>query len=231
MKGGTTKAIAMAVVACLVVSTAFAWTMDNEDVIRAFKLARHQRGGACKTAGQYCSAFEEKFCCEGLHCEGPIIGACKKCVPTEGCWPGGYSWHPLCTDCCNPYVCAGWLQYDQPSRQGLITSVRVVEFRHFSIRRSGFLVGARSLLIYRCILGGKCPFDPQAPTVRWRICFKETVWYTGPRCSSTISDFCFLVYLCNFVDIEFHVCLTSLLFVRCHFSYYLKTDSKWQRTG
>ncbi|KAM6555155.1 hypothetical protein CsatB_015917 [Cannabis sativa] len=59
----------------------------------------------CMVAGEYCHIAEMKICCKGLQCEGPIIGASRKCVPIPGCLPAGSKCNIMSNECCYPYLC------------------------------------------------------------------------------------------------------------------------------
>ncbi|KAM6555166.1 hypothetical protein CsatB_015928 [Cannabis sativa] len=63
--------------------------------------------GRCMAPGEYCNAFQGKFCCEGTTCEGVWNSVCtpySRCQPQLGgeCYSGHFTLH----GCCYPNHCS-----------------------------------------------------------------------------------------------------------------------------
>ncbi|KAM6581901.1 hypothetical protein CsatA_005675 [Cannabis sativa] len=67
-------------------------------------------GDRCRVPGEFCHAFEGKFCCEGLFCGGSLIGEGSVCEPYPNCQPnvGGecFSGSFINNGCCYPNHCS-----------------------------------------------------------------------------------------------------------------------------
>ncbi|EXB62716.1 hypothetical protein L484_024014 [Morus notabilis] len=120
MKGGKKIVTRIsAVIATLMVAAAFLVSpvvsrkLDDEDMIRGIMqtTTREPLGDRCRVAGEYCSFWESKLCCQGLTCEGPTIGESKKCVPLPYCRPEGATCTSIVTECCYPFQCLGYPGY------------------------------------------------------------------------------------------------------------------------